>query len=135
MELILGGRDGVESSAVEGAVVTLSEVVGLDLLGIGTDPLPVDLIEIIGLEHERGHDALAVGRLHDDLDAAEEEVPVRLDGGCHLLVSDVELDTIGGVLQGGAGEGGEVLGRTAGEVDGLGGTESDVIGASWRRRG
>lgn len=132
VELGLGVRDGVESTAVKSAVVALAEVVGLDLLGVAADPLPVDLVEIVGLEHERGHDALSVGRLHHDLDAAEEEVPVRLHGGGHLLGGDVELDTLAGVLQGRAGELEEVARLARGEVDGLGGAESEVIGAGWR---
>ena len=134
VELSLGVGDVVESSAVEGAVVALAEVVGLDLLGVGADPLPVDLVEIVGLEDEGGHDAAAVGGLHHDLDAAEEEVPVRCHGGGLLLVGDVELDAVGGVLQGRAGEGGEVARLAGGKVDGLGGAEGEVIGASWRGR-
>jgi hypothetical protein len=55
--------------------VALAEVVGLDLGGVAAEPLPIDLVEIVGLEDEGGDDALAVRGLQDNLDTTEEDVP------------------------------------------------------------
>jgi hypothetical protein len=45
----LGVGDGGESTAVVGAVITLAEVVGLNLGSVAAQPLPVDLVEVVGL--------------------------------------------------------------------------------------
>lgn len=55
--------------------VALAEVVSLDLGDVAAEPLPIDLVEIVGLEDEGGDDALAVRGLQDNLDTTEEDVP------------------------------------------------------------
>ena len=71
MERGMGIGDRVSSAAVEGGVVALAEVVGLG--GVAAEPLPVDLVEVVLLEHEGGHDALAIRGRHEGLDLAEKK--------------------------------------------------------------
>lgn len=102
MEGGLRVRDRVVHAAVVCGGVALAKVVGLDLGEVATEPLPINLVEIVGLEDEGGDDALASRGLQDNLDAPEEEVPWRLDRGCIRLGVDNELGAICTKLQAGA---------------------------------
>lgn len=100
--LVVAGQrsgDGVVGTTVVGAGVTLAEVVGLDLGVVTTDPLPINLVEIIGLKDGAGHDTLALGGLDDDIDTTEEEVVVGADGGGVALLLNNEVGTLGVVGQ------------------------------------
>lgn len=110
VELAGGVLDGVETAAVVGAVVTLAEVVGLDLGVVAANPLPVDLVEVVGLEDDGGDDTLAGGGLDLAVKLTEEDVVVGGLGGGLLLVGDGEDGTLGAVVGDlGALEGVEVL--------------------------
>lgn len=61
--------------------VALAEIVRLDVGVVSAHELPVHFVEVVGLQHHGGDDALACRGLHDDFDLAEEEVEVGLDGG------------------------------------------------------
>lgn len=79
MEVGLGiGHLDIRLAVVCGCV-SLSEVVGLHLGCGASKPLPVDLIEIVGLENGRGHDSGSRRGLHHNRDDAEEDIEVGLD--------------------------------------------------------
>jgi hypothetical protein len=111
----------VVCTAVVGGGITLSEVVGLDLGGVATEPLPVDLVEVIGLQNEAG-DNTGTGRGSDgDVNLAEEDVLGARDGRGVALVLDGEDGTELVVVGQGStiGKGEEVV-LALGEVDGGG---------------
>ena len=108
-----GASDGREAAAVVRSVAALAKVVGLDLGVVAANPLPVDLVEIVRLEHDAGHDTGTGGRLHRDIDLAEEDVLIALGGrrvggrldavdGAVAVVLDLGaievLDEVGGAL-------------------------------------
>lgn len=79
------GTDGVGDVVVDGTVVAggvaLAEEVALDR-GVGaSQPLPVNLIEVVGLEDEAADDAGPGGGLGGDGDLAEEDILGGADGG------------------------------------------------------
>ena len=99
--------------AVIGGGITFSEVVGLDLVVVATKTLlwyvrlawsqhgniqepthPVDLVEIIRLQHNAADNAGSRGNLHFNIDSAEEQVAFGLNGGCVTLLGDGELSTV-----------------------------------------
>ncbi|KAI6748086.1 hypothetical protein HG531_008628 [Fusarium graminearum] len=71
-----GSRDGMVLGTVVGGSITFAKVVGLDLSIITSNPLPVDLIEVIRLKNGAGDNTLTLGSLDDNVDTAEEEVVV-----------------------------------------------------------
>jgi hypothetical protein len=114
----------VEATAVVGGGVTLAEVVGLDLVVLATEPLPVNLVEVSRLEDDAGDDADTGGGLQLDVETAEEDALVAGDGrgvGLGLDAEDGALVVVveagaGQLLDGVAGTGGEVaLGALAAE--------------------
>lgn len=116
---VVGGKgvgDGVVGTTVVGRGVTLGEVVGLDLLGITTNPLPVDLVEIVGLEDQAGHDTLTGGCLDLDIEAAEEDVLSGGDGRGVALLSDLEVSTLSVVRELSSRELRESRARALGEI-------------------
>jgi hypothetical protein len=135
VELADGVGDGVVATTVVGRGVALAEVVGLDLGVVAADPLPVDLIEVVGLEDDAGDDTRTGGGLDLTVELAEEDVVVRGLGGGLLLVGDGEDGALlAVVLDGGAGEGVEVLVTLGlGEVDGDGLAEGGGVRALWEK--
>lgn len=109
--------DGREAATVEGRVVTLAEVVGLDIRGVAAYPLPVDLVAVIGLEDDTGHNTFAGrgGQLHVDL--AEEDVLGARDGRGLGLLLHAEGSALAAVGELGAIGYLEVLARALGEID------------------
>lgn len=83
--------NGVVDGPVVGGGVALAEVVGLDVGDVAAEDLPVDFVEIVGLEHDAADDALAAGGFGNDLDNAEEEVEVGLDGRSDTLFGNGEF--------------------------------------------
>ena len=130
------GADGVVDSWVRGAVVAggvvLAEEVGLDLGVDAAQPLPVDLVEVVGLEDEGADDAGARGSPGDDGDGAEEDVLVGAHGRGLVGLCDDEVGAIGIVGDGSASRGGKEVAGALGEVDLEGGAEGRVIWAGWR---
>jgi hypothetical protein len=130
VEVILGVADGVVGTTVIGGGISLAEVVGLDLGGITTEPLPVNLVKIVGLEDEAGNNTLTSAGLQGDVNLAEEDPLVGLDGGSLGLLADAEDSTLSVIV----GDGGtlELLEKVVGalgEVNRNGSTQSRVIGA------
>lgn len=115
----LGVGDRGETATVVGRGVALAEVVGLDLGGIAAEPLPVDLVEVVGLQDEAGDDAGAGGDLDHGLDGTEEQVLGGGDGGGVGLRGNGELGALGGVVvERGAISKREVLAGALPEVNG-----------------
>ena len=88
---LLRGRDVVLDHAIVRGSIALAEEVGLDLVVEATEELPVDFVEVIALENDGADDTLARSGLHGDIDTAEEEVEVGLDGRRLTLLGDAEL--------------------------------------------
>lgn len=118
VEGLFGGRHIHGSVAVVRSGVALTEVVGLDIVVISTNLLlfsklemikfgyvtkwykahPVNLVQVIRFQHGGADDTRAVGSSHLNLDPAEEDVEVTLNGGSIALLGDGELGTKGGAL-------------------------------------
>ncbi len=133
IEAILRVIDGRVAATVVDISATFAKVVGLDLLRITTEPLPVDLVEIVGLQDKAGDDTSSEGSPHSDVDLAEEDVLVGGDGGGIILARDAEDGTEGGIVgKLGSISNLEEVARALGEVDGLDrGTDSWVGRARW----
>lgn len=99
VRLVAGLAAGVcvEGAAVVGCGLALAEVVGLDLVGIRAQPLPVNLVERVGLQDKAAHDAGARRGLHGDLDLAEHDVPFRCELGRVAGLCYCEGDAVGAV--------------------------------------
>lgn len=95
-------RNGMVDSAVVGGGVTLAEIVGLDLGIVTTNPLPIDLVEVVGLKDGAGDNSLTLGGLDNDIHSTEEDVVVCPDGGSIALLVDNERSTLAVVLEGGS---------------------------------
>lgn len=113
MDAVLGPIDGVVVVVVLGCAlhpvilaarvigcVTLAEVVGKSVCGVGAEELPVDLVQALGLQDGARHNALAFGGLHDHLDTAEEDVEGRQDGGRVSTELDGEVGVVVNVRYG-----------------------------------
>lgn len=134
VELVLGVSDGRETTAVVGLGATLAEVVGLNLGVVAADPLPIDLVEVIGLKDEAGDNTLAEGGPHGNVDLAEEDVAGASNGrSIGLLLDGVDGAKLVVILDGGADHVLEEVVLALGEVDVddlL--TDGLVIGAGWK---
>lgn len=100
MELLLGLGDSALGHAVIDGGVAFAEVVHLNAVRVCAEELPIHLVQILRLQHDGGDDALPGRSLHLDLDLAEEEVGLGLDGGGLALLGDGELSAGGLVGQG-----------------------------------
>lgn len=126
--------DGGEAAAVVGGGIALGEVVGLGLGVVGTNPLPVDLVEVVGLEDDASDDALLGSSLHGDVDAAEEDVLVGHDGGGIGALGDGEGGAVAAVADAGAVEVVEGIAGALGEVAGDDAAKGRVSRASLLQR-
>ena len=108
--------DRVVSTTVVSLSLTLGVVVGLNLSVVATNPLPIDLIEIIGLKHSGGNDTLSSSSLDLDVDTAEEDVLAGVDGRRVLVALDGEDSTVTVVGQGSTISNAEVIAGALGEV-------------------
>lgn len=59
---------------------------------------PVNFVEVVRLQHSRANDTSAISGSHLDLDPAEENVEVALNGRSITLLGDSELGTKGSAL-------------------------------------
>jgi hypothetical protein len=98
---LLSALDIVLDHTIVRGGITLAEEVGLDLVVNATQELPVYLVKVVALEDDGADNALAWCRLHSDIDTAEEEVEVGLDGRCLTLLRDAELCALAVVRDGG----------------------------------
>lgn len=82
------------NSTIIGGRVSLSEEVALNRGVGGSEPLPINLVEIIGLENERADGTGSRAGLHSDGDLSEEDVFSTLDGRRVGLRRDGKLSTV-----------------------------------------
>ncbi|KAI6764428.1 hypothetical protein HG530_008217 [Fusarium avenaceum] len=73
---------------------TLSVVVCRGVGIVGSQNLPVDLVEIVAQPHHGANDAYSRSSLHDELGTAEEEVEGGAESGRVALLGDCEGGTI-----------------------------------------
>ena len=111
-----GRRNVVVDGAVVGGGVALAEEVGLDGGVGGTQPFPIDLVEVVGLEDEGADDAGSRRGLQEDIHLAEHDILVAADGGGIGGNLDVELGSAGAIAEGRARSYLPVVGGTLGEV-------------------
>lgn len=76
VEFGVGIGDIVVTATIEGLIVTLAEIVRLDLAGVVTHPFPVNLIQVVRLQHDTADNTGALGHLDVGLDNTEEDVKV-----------------------------------------------------------
>lgn len=126
----LSRGDGVERAAVVAGGVALAKVVGLNLGILAAEPLPVDLIQIIGLDNYTADDTGSGGSLHEDLGAAEEEIPRRLDSWGIALLVQGELSAISAVGDVAGGDGPGIVVGALGEVDLIGALCQTFVGGA-----
>jgi hypothetical protein len=74
------GGDVFVDSTVIGSGISFSEEVALDRTICGTQPLPVDLVEVIRFEDEAGNYASARGSPDERVNLSEEDVFLTRDG-------------------------------------------------------
>lgn len=104
---------------VIGCGVSLAEVVRLNLGGVTSKPLPVNLIKVIRLHDETADNASAVCCLHDNSDLSEENVEVTGDSwGLSLRFHREESSIRAIISKSGASGFGEVVTCTLGEING-----------------
>jgi hypothetical protein len=72
----------------------LTKVVRLHLVGVRAEPLPVDLVQVIGLQDKTADNAGARCCLSAYLDLAEHDVPLRCELGRVAGLPDGERDAI-----------------------------------------
>lgn len=108
--------NGMVDGTVVGGGVTLAEVVGLDLGIVTTNPLPIDLVEVVGLKDGAGDNSLSLGSLDNNVDSAKEDVVVCSDGGGIALLVDSEQGTLAVVLEAGSNHAMEGIAFTLCEV-------------------
>lgn len=130
VEAIVVARVRVEGSPAEALGIALAKVVGLHLRVVTAQPLPVDLVQIVGLEDGAADDALAGSRLDLEVDAPKHYVPVGLEQGRVALLGHGEGSAIAAVRR--VPDGFEVSRRALGEVKGARPAERWVRGTGWR---
>lgn len=76
---------------------TLAVVVGLDLGGVVANPFPVNLVQVVRLQHDTTDDTSTGSHLDVHFDDAEEDVEGGLDCGRFELLVDGEFGALVGV--------------------------------------
>lgn len=90
--------------------------------------LPVNFVQIIRFQNNRGNNAGALGGFHDNGDRSPEDVELRLDGWGVALLVDSEFGTIEAIVQGASRDLVGLIDRLGGvEVEGVVGAESGII--------
>lgn len=122
--------DRVGSTTIVSGGVSLSEEVALDVTGISTNPLEINLIQILRLEDETADDTGTWGGLHGDGDLSEEDVLVDSDGWGIGLLADGKLGTVRSILEG-SPISDLPVGALLGEIGDEGRSQSWVGRAGW----
>lgn len=86
--VVVWGRVG--NTPVIGHGVSLSEIVGLHLVVIPAQELPVDLVQIIRLQHCAAYNPRSRSRLYNVLDMTKHDIKIRRDQRRVPLLSDGE---------------------------------------------
>jgi hypothetical protein len=94
VESRLGGADTDIGSTVVATSVAFAEVVGFDLSGVTAESFPVDLVQVIGLEHNRADNTRTGSSLQCHLGRTEKEVCRGLDRRSIALLGDGEPGTV-----------------------------------------
>lgn len=94
VETVLVAGIVLPDGTVEDAVPTSSKEVGLHLTAVAADPFPINLVQTIRQHHDTAHDALSWGGLDFNLEMAEHDVELRLDGWVLALFVDGEGDAV-----------------------------------------
>lgn len=114
LELVMVAKIVMESSSAVSLGVALAKIIGLDLVVVGTQPLPVNLVEIIGLQDGTADDAGAGSCLDFHIHSSEHDVPVGLQERAIALLGHGEDGTI--VPIGDLANGFEVIRGALGEI-------------------
>ena len=131
MELVVVPGVGMIGTTVVAGGVSLAEVVGLNLSIVATQPFPIDLVQVIGLQHSAADDASSRSRLDGVFHLAKHDIPARLDQGPIAFLGDCECGTVGAIVCDGS-RGSELGGCTGGKVELLVGlSEGSVCRASY----
>jgi hypothetical protein len=92
------GSDRISDTMIESSVIgcgiALSEEIALDRSVIDSQPLPINLIEVIRFKDETADDTSARSRPHNGVNFAKEDVLVAGDRGCVCRFVDRELSTV-----------------------------------------
>jgi len=122
-------RVSVECAAAVAARVSFAEIVRLHFGGFGSEPFPVNFVQIIGLQDGTADNARSWSCLDGEFDLAEHDVPAGLDQRPVTLLGNGESGTIG-VIVCDASDSRKLIGGTRGEVVNLiGCTQGSIRGA------
>lgn len=99
VEVVMVSHVIVKGTATIAAGIAFAKVVALHLVVVGSKPLPVDFVQIVGLQHGTAHDALSGGGLDRILHFAKHDVPAGLDQRTVPLLGDGEGRTIGAIVR------------------------------------
>ncbi len=91
--------DGVVRGAVEGRGVTFAEIIRHGMRAVPTHELPINLIQVIRLQHDGRDDAGALAGLHDHRHGTEEDVEFGDDGRGLAFLVDGEFRAVRAVLE------------------------------------
>ena len=83
-----------QCSCRRGRGIALAVIIRLAVCCVRAGELPVDLVQVVGLEHDAADNSLARGGLEPDLDFAEEDVEFGLHCGRIAFVVDGELGAV-----------------------------------------
>lgn len=115
VECVYSITDSVCSTAIVACGVALSKEIALNLVGLGSDPLQINLIEVGRFENEGRNNTGSWRSLHDHRDLSEHDVLVHRDGRSFGRL-DCEEGTITSVCHGCAICGCKVAAFSLGEV-------------------
>lgn len=94
MESSHWSADSRAGGVIVGPCDCLAKIIGLHDGVIRAAPFPINLIEIVGEEHDTADDTAARSSLSNNIDATEEKVPIGPHGGCITLFEEAELRAI-----------------------------------------
>ena len=97
VDLLNAGDIGHDHAVVYGRVA-LAKVVHLGMSGVVTNKLPVNFVEIVGLQNDGRDDTSAASSLHGNLNKTVVEVTIALNGGRITSLLDTENNTLLGEL-------------------------------------
>lgn len=109
VKLGVGVGDVVVTAAVVARVVSFAVVVGLHLGGVVTDPFPVNLVQVVGLQDNTADNTTTLGHLDVSLDNTEEDKELGLQRGGVQLLLDGEFGSVLGPVDFAIGRGPDVL--------------------------
>lgn len=112
----------------------LAVVVGLNMGGVVSHPLPINLIQIVRLQDHTADDTSTWGGLHDGLDNAAEDVEVGLDRRRLQSFGDRKLCTFVRVINGTVCDIPNLVVKRRCEIEGGIGTQSWIRGTGHVQR-